>query len=71
MKAEVQFEFYFTYVCKVSLYRAEIRVKFNCYLFTAKGGITTKLWPNRRLLMKIFFSLNLNLGKNPPLTVIK
>ena len=39
-----------------------------CYLFTAKGGFFTKFWPNK-VLNYNFFSLHLNLVKNPPLTV--
>ena len=41
---------------------------FNCYFFTSKEGIATKLWPKK--VVK-YFSLNLNLVKNPYSTVNK
>ena len=41
---------------------------FSCYFFTAKEGIATKLWPKKVIN---YFSLNLNLVKNPSLTVNK
>ena len=39
--------------------------------FMAKEGFATKLWPNKVMNYNFFFTLNLNLVENRPLTVNK